>query len=312
MKKLLIIFLCTASIGSFAQKKSNGIVYIEHPAIQVIEQYVSAMVAGDTTKMATFLTDDFQYFNGTSATETTKGMKQSLYLKNVKRYSAELDYFSIAPFPGSYHDAIEYNKDNPNAEVWVQTWMMIKGVHKKTGVKIDAAAHGLYKLTKDNKIKMILNYSNDLVLSEIASSNVDRTNGKIYNHHDNINTVRKTMYAFEKGVLEKAFTAYAKNATFYDINYDITKPSSLEEIKSIRQQFLNDFEIKNIAVIGYPDYLEYEEGNGRSVLSWWSFELIRKADKKKITLPMHISQNFNEEGKIVSEIIYYSNSLLQN
>ena len=63
-------------------------------------------------------------------------------------------------------------------------------------------------------------------------------------------------------------------------------------------------------MIGYPDYLEYEMDNGREVLSWWKLHLVRKSDKKAIILPMHISDGFDEKGKIVTEMVYYSQSLL--
>ena len=73
---------------------------------------------------------------------------------------------------------------------------------------------------------------------------------------------------------------------------------------------LNDFEIKSIDMIGYPDYLEYEMGEGREVLSWWKYNLVRKKDKKKIILPIHLSDSFDDKGKIVAEFAYYSEALL--
>mgnify|MGYP000562799504 FL=1 len=61
---------------------------------------------------------------------------------------------------------------------------------------------------------------------------------------------------------------------------------------------------------GYPDYLEYEMSDGREVLSWWNYHLIRKSDKKRITVPMHFSNSFDKDGKIISEMAYYSDTLL--
>ncbi|HRN54884.1 MAG TPA: nuclear transport factor 2 family protein, partial [Agriterribacter sp.] len=168
----------------------------------------------------------------------------------------------------------------------------------------------LYKLTKENKIKMIINYSNGSILDEIGGSFSSRTNGKIYNHHENINTVRKSMYAFEKGDVDKCLSYYSDNARFYDINSEWGKFHGKTEEKAGMQKILNDFEIKSIDMIGYPDYLEYEMDDGREVLSWWKLHLVRKSDKKAIILPMHISDSFDEGGKIVSEIIYYSELLM--
>ncbi len=181
---------------------------------------------------------------------------------------------------------------------------------KTTGVKIDAAAQRIYYLTKDNKIKRIINYSNGKVIDEIYASFANRTNGKIYNHHENINTIRKAVYAFEKGDIEKYLGYYSDNVEFYDINGEWGKTRTKAQEKENIQQFLVNFEIKSIDMIGYPDYLEYEMDNGREVLTWWKFNLVRKSDKKAIALPMHLSNSFDEKGNIVAEIAYYSEALL--
>lgn len=48
------------------------------------------------------------------------------------------------------------------------------------------------------------------------------------------------------------------------------------------------------------------------VYSWWNFNVIRKSDKKKMVLPMMISDEFNEKGKIINEILYYSQKVLES
>lgn len=312
MKKqgLLFALALLGTMTALAQKKPNGTVYIEHPAINVVNEFEKASVSGDSVKLAGYLTEDFKAYNGTSGVYDDQGSTKAAFLRSTLRYNKELDYFSLSAIPGSYPDAVEYKKDNKNDEVWVQTWSMLKGVHKATGVKLDAAAHRLYKLTKDNKIKMIINYSNGKVLDEIGASLSNRTNGKIYNHHENINTIRKSMYTLENGDLDKSMSFYSEDAQFSDVNTGYGKSHSKAEEKVFLQKFLNDFEIKSIDMIGYPDYLEYEMEDGREVLSWWKFNLVRKSDKKVITMPMHLSNSFDEKGKIVGEVAYYSEALL--
>lgn len=294
---------------SNAQKK-NGTVYIEHPAIDVVQNFVNASVAGDKSKMASYLTDDFRGYNGTSNDLSDKGMDKEAFLNNQMVYHDQLDYYSVEAFPGSYPDAIEYKKDNPEGEVWVQTWNMVKGVHKTTGVKIDAAAHRLYTLTKDNKIKTIITYGNREVIDEIRASFADRTNGTIYNHHENINTVRKLIYAFEHKDLDKAYTFYDENARFLDSSSPTFEGNSLTEQKEIDKKIFEKYDITRIDMVGYPDYLHYEMGDARVVQSWWNINLIRKSDKKAIVLPIHYQMNFNKEGKITSEMAYYDAKLL--
>jgi hypothetical protein len=311
MKKSLLLAIAFSTLtAAFAQKKENGTVYIEHPAINLIDQFEKATVSGDSSKIASYLTDDFKSYNGTGSIYNDPGTAKAPFVSLALRHHRELDYYSISPYPGSYPDAVEYKKDNKDGEVWVQTWNLFRGVHKATGVKLDAAAHRQYRLTKDNKIKMIINYTNGRILDEIGASLSNRTNGKIYNHHENINTVRKATYSFEKGDLEKSLSFYSSDARFMDLNTASGKFATVKEIKVIWQKFLSDFEIKSIDMIGYPDYLEYEMEDGREVLSWWKYNLVRKSDKKVIVLPMHFSNSFDENGKIVAEMAYFSESLL--
>ena len=304
-KILMLALFLSVAVSAVAQKKSNGTIYIEHPAITVVDDFLKAFLAQDNKKLATFLTDDFTWVDGTSGEK----LKKDEFVSGLIPIQ-DFDYFTITRHPGSYPDAIEYEKDNKDGAVAVAAWYIIKGVHKKSGVKIDAPAHFQFGLTKDLKIKEMLQYSNSDVFNEIRSSKVDRKNGTIYNHHEFINTVRKSMYAFEKGDVDKCMSYYADNVKFSDINDAPGISRNKEEELKGWKDFLAKFEIKSIDVVGYPDYLEYEMG-GKTVLSWWKFNLIRKSDKKEIPMYFHFSTNFDENGKIISEMAYYSKDLLK-
>jgi ketosteroid isomerase-like protein len=305
---ILSVMMLLACI-TYSQKK-NGTVYDEHPAIDVVNEFVKASVSGDKAKMESYLTDGFRAFNGTSNNANDKGMDKEAFLNNQMVYFNRLDYYSIVPFPGSYPDAIEYKKDNPNKDVWVQTWDLLKGVDKETGVKITAPSHRLYTLTKNNKIKNIIIYNNGSVIDEIRASFADRTNGTIYNHHEYINTVRKMMYAIENNDWDKAYGFYDEDAQFVDSSSPEFKSISLTEQKAIDRQILDKFDVASIDVVGYPDYLHYEMGDAHVVQSWWNINFVRKSDKKTITLPIHYQMYFNEDGKITRETAYYNPKLL--
>lgn len=312
MKKqtLLFVLALTSLFITYGQKKANGTIFIDHPAIAVVENMTKAFVSGDSEKVASFLADDFKSFNGVSTNSSDKGQDKESFAKGAKGWFDALDYFSITRTKGAYPDALEYKESNQKDVVWVQTWEDLKGVHKKTGVKVNMPIHRLYIVNKNNKIQTVINYSNESIGDEIRSSYVNRTNGTIYNHHDNINTVRKLNYAYENGDLDKTMSFYSDDATFSDINTEFGKSLTKAEITPIWKKFLEDYEIVSIDMIGYPDYLEYEMGNGREVLSWWNYNLIRKSDKKKLTVPFHFSDSFDADGKIVAEMAYYSQSLL--
>lgn len=306
---LALAFLSLSAV--FGQKKTNGKIYKEHPAITVVQDFVKASVTGDTTKVASYMADDFQAYNGTANNPTGDTMDKAAFLRNTMLYHDQLDYFSIEPFPGSYPDALEYKDESQNGGTTVLTWKQIKGVHKTTGVKIDAAAHRQYDVSKDGKIKRVITYGNGGVIDEIRASYSDRKNGTIYNHHENINTVRKMIHALENNDLEKEYSFYDENASFGDLSSFKTQGISLTDQKAHDKAFLEKFDVASIDMSGYPDYLEYEMGNGRVVQSWWNFNLIRKSDKMAIVLPVFFINDFNEEGKIVREAAYYNQKLLE-
>ncbi len=313
MKTMITLVLIITTSIVFAQKKAtNGTIYIDHPAIKVIEEMTKAMVAGDEKKVATYLADDFKSYNGVSVNKNDKGQDKAAFLKNVGFWKEAFDYFSITTTTGTYPDALEYKKDNDKDEVWVQTWDDLKGMHKKTGVKINMPIHRMFLLNKDNKIKTMIDYMNESIFDEIGDSFVERKNGTIYNHHEYINTIRKMMYTFENKDFAACYGFYADDCRFRDINLPRDKSYTLAEQKENDKKFLAEFELVSIDVVGYPDYLHYELGNADVVLSWWEYRLIRKSDKKAITLPVFIIHYFNDKGKISSEQVYYSAKMLED
>lgn len=265
-----------------------------------------AFVAGDEEKVASYLADDFKAYNGVSTNKDTKGRNKESYLKGVKFWKENVDYLSINPSEGSYPDALVYK----DGEVWVQTWNQVKGVHNKTGLKVDMPIHIMFKLNKDNKIMMFVEYANERVYSEIGQSYDDRKNGTIYNHHDNINSVRRMMSAFENNDLDKAYSYFNEDARFNNLELPDGETLSLEETKESNKKIMEAFEINSIDAVGYPDYLEYDLQNGKVLQSWWKFRLTRKSDGKKILLPALYIHDFDDEGKIIQSSAYISTKIL--
>lgn len=312
MKKtvMIVVLLLLVSI-SYSQKKTNGTVYIDHPAIKVVEDMTKAFVAGDSVKVANYLAADFKAYNGVNTNTNDKGKDKASYLRNVKGWKDQLDYYSITRSKGAYPDAIEYSDKDQKDIVWVQTWEDLKGVHKKTGVKVDMPMHRLFVVNKDNKIKTLIEYSNTSVGDEINQSFDVRENGTIYNHHDYINIVRNMVAAFENKDYVKSYSYYDDKAKFRDINLPRETTFTLTEQKANDLQMLKEYDINSIDVVGYPDYLHYDLENAKVVLSWWNFNLTRKKDKKVIVLPVLFMDNFNDAGKIIFETAYYSAKILE-
>ncbi len=311
MKKTIVFALaCLSTFGMYSQKKTNGTIYIEHPAITVVENFHKAFVNGDVNQVATYVTDDFKSFDASDNSSVAKD-KAGL-LKEVANWRDNYEYPSLTRSKGAYPDALEYKEDLQKGEVWVQTWENLKGVQKQTGVKIDLPIHRAYILTKDLKIKTQFVYLNNRPFDEIFLSKSERKNGEIFINHENINTVRKMIAAFEHQDFDKYNNYYDENVKASDINNsDFTKGYTLAEMKVNDANFHKNFEVVRIDQVGYPDYLHYELMDARAVFSWWNFILIRKSDKKKIELPMMISDDFNAKGKITAETLYYSQKILE-
>ncbi|MBG6109667.1 hypothetical protein H4V97_003019 [Flavobacterium sp. CG_23.5] len=311
MKKALLIVMMVLTFITYAQKKVNGTIYVEHPAINVVESMQQAFVKGDSVKVAGYLTDDFKSFNGSNTNKQDKGIDKKGFINQLKFWNSNIDYLSIKRSDGAYPDALEYKDANNKDVTWVQTWDNLKGVHNKTGVALDMPIHRLFTVDKNNKIKMMTTYSDSGIYNEIGESSVDRKNGTIYNHHDYINKIRLMIRAFENKDFAKAYSFYDKKAQFRNINMPIdAKSMTLDQMKDSDKKMMDEFEITSIDVVGYPDYLNYEMGNSKVVQSWWNMRMTRKSDKKNVVVPILFIDTFNDEGMIVDEMAYFSDSLM--
>ena len=309
MKKNAIIFMLLCTSIMYSQPKKNGTVYNEHPAIDAVESMWQAYMLGDQDKVASYLADDFKSYQGTSTDKNAKGSDKEGFLGGVKWVNENLSYASFTRSPGAYPDAIEYNGDDG---LWVQTWDQLKGVHNKTGVTLDMPIHRLYEMTSDNKIKTLLTYDNDLPWAELRNSYAPRTNGTIYNNHDYINTVRLMMAALANSDVDKAFSYFTEDATFTDLDMARDESRTIAEEKEMFKGLTKDWTITSIDVRGYPDYLEYELGKAKVVQSWWDVRMTKKSDGKKVVLPLMLTHNFNDEGKIMRETGYYTTQSLND
>ena len=310
MKKTIVFALaCLSSFGMFSQKKTNGTIYVDHPAITVVENFHKAFVNGDVNKVSTFISNDFQTYD---ATDNSAARDKEDLLKEVANWRDNYEYTNLTRSKGAYPDALEYKENLQKGEIWLQTWENLKGTHKQTGVKIDVPIHRAYVLNKELKIKTQFVYLNNRPFDEIFYSKSDRKNGEIFINHENINTVRKMIAAYEHQDFNKYSAFYDENVRASDINnIDYSKNLTLAELIAKDKKFHEDFEIIRIDQVGYPDYLHYELMDARAVYSWWNFILIRKSDQKRIELPMMITNDFNAKGKIIAEALYYCQKTLE-
>ncbi len=306
MKKLVITFLILFVAQGFSQKKKNGTIYLEHPAINVVNEMLAAWVEGDSLKVSSYLADDFKQFNGANANKYAEGNTKEEFLNGMNWWKKNFSYTTEVPTPGAYPDALEYDK----SDTWVQVWNNLKAVNNETGVKIDMPMHRMFKLNKDNKINLMLNYTDSRVFRNMWESYDDRANGTLYQHHPYINKVRRMIHAFEHNDLDLAYSFFDENARFTGLEMPVGETVGLAEVKERNKKMMESFDILSIDVVGYPDYLEYDLRDGKTVQSWWRFKMKRKSDGKEIVLPALYIHDFNDDGKIVRSNAYISTKAL--
>lgn len=287
------------------QKKKNGTIYQDHPGIKMVEEMQQAFVEGDTLKVASYLSEDFRAFNGMETDADNEGMTKSQFVRSSRGWKNNVDYLSISRY-GGYPDALEYKESG----LWVQTWDMLKGVHKSTGVKITMPIHRIFKINDDNKIQMMITYDDGNVWTTMREAFNTRKNGNLYNAHENINTVRKMVRALEHGDIDKSFSYFTENAHFRNLDMEEGEFNSVEVEKENFKKMTEVWEIETIDVVGYPDYLEYEISDTKVVQSWWNMRLKRKSDNKRVKIPVLLMHRFDDEGKIYNEMGYYTTSAM--
>jgi hypothetical protein len=310
MKKITLLLLALCAISAFGQKKKkNGVIYVDHPAITVVEDMYKAFVAGDAEKAGSFLADEFRSFYGSETDKNAKGQTKEEFMDQVKFVKENYSYFTMDRSSGAYPDALEYTDGNNDDVVWVQTWDHIKAVHNATGVKIDMPVHRLVVVNSENEILTMINYMDRSPFETIGDAYSKRKNGIIYNQHPFINKVRRMVAAMEFGDLDTMYSFFDEKATFQNLDTPKGKSNTLADDRAGHEKMRESFEIASVDERGYPDYLKYEINDSHVVYSWWDVRIVRKSDKKKILVPLMLSHTFNKDGKITSEFAYYSSKL---
>ena len=299
MKKHIIYLFVLCFSFSFSQKKNNGKLYIEHPAMDVVEQFNEAFVSGDLETMKSLVSDDFRWY---TLSMREPGTLQQL-LNRSNYLSKNVVNFDIKHYGGAYPDALEYKKDDI-LEVMTYTWM--SGYDRNTGVELDMPRYVNFRMNDEGKIRS-MNVMDDQALWTKAYQAWDtRTNGVIYKDHPLVTKVRLMMRDYETQDVEKIKSNYTENTRFYDVmNSPVDEFKSLEEEFAQFNDYMEVFELVNIRESGFPDVLDYE-GNGAVVISWWEMTLRNKKSGKTNTIMQHVQHSFNENGEIVREDYYFN------
>ena len=298
--KLMTLLLVASTVVVFAQKKKNGTVYIDHPAIDVINQMYDAVNTNNLEVLNNLISDDFKGVWGDEMNKDREPATKKQFIDNIDSWNTKNRYYSLKSGKNAYPDAIKYNDENFKDVTLVYCWEAISGVGGMTGVKFSQRRHTQYAVNSDNKISFSRSYMNQMPFVESWRSRNNLSDGKIYSNHTNINTVRKAMHALQYGNMDHFYEAFDENAKFDGLFSDWDDEDlSMEEFKSLQADFLNNYTIQSVDNKGIK-YYEFESQRGL-VQSWWRLSIVRKSDSKVIVMPVMVNHRFYDEGKIVKQ-----------
>ena len=146
MKKLLLVLTLMFSVAVFSQKEANGKLYIEHPAIEIVNQFNEAYTSGDLDKLKELVTENFQV----RTLQDRKSNDINWILGTSNYLSKNITDFQIKHYGGSYPDVLEYKQD---------------GI-----VDVKTYEYTTYKITYECKVSNIVDKKTNIAVS-IFSSN---------------------------------------------------------------------------------------------------------------------------------------------
>ena len=139
-KNLTLLLLLTCFIVS-AQKKKNGSIYIDHPAIQVIENLFEAMNANDSEKLGELIADNYKGIVGDQMNKDAKPQTKDQFIQYVNNLHTNSKYFSVKNTKSSYPDAVEYKDENFSGVTWIYSWEYWTAVGGTTGIDYSQPRH---------------------------------------------------------------------------------------------------------------------------------------------------------------------------
>ena len=304
MKRIAVfLVLSFAVITSYGQEK-NGTVYNEHPSIEKTRQAWKAFVTGNVDTYRSYFADTIRLIRNDGRTLTIPNQE---FGTNIDWWQKNIKNISVKDDTPAYPDAIEYS----DGGLWVQDWLRVTGTHEASGINLDLQLHNLYAFNKEGKIGLLIQYYNDDIFEDINNSELTRENGKVFINHPYIATVRKLVNAYCNEDLASMLKYYAPNARFSSTEGQWDESIDLETRKKQIQSNFDGSENIKLKQIGYPDCIYYAEGNQYTVYSWWKFSFKDTASGKTFVLPMMLTHNFDNDGKIAFESAFYSTNHFQ-
>ena len=307
MKKIIILTLLLIPISSFSQKNNNGKVFDKHPAIDKVNKFTSAWISGDTETLKSLTGNDFKMGSSMNSNPNYKGGDINNLVGQSRWMSNNFVNISLKDRGQAYSDAIEYKRSG----LFVQTFQEFIAWDKNNGFKIKTPFNATFVFDKKGeKIVRFWWSDNQAVWQKWNLSRQTIKNGTIYKDHPYIGKVRQIWFNLAMGNIDQVWKDFSPNARIYDLNLMDKDYNNLTDHQNYVGEVFSKYDFISIDEVGYPDYIDYE-GDGGTVLAWYNMIVKNKKTKKNITLKFHSQHDFNEEGIIVTEYLYYNANLLK-
>ena len=307
MKKFILLTLLLIPISSFTQKNNNGKVYDKHPAIDKVNKFTNAWISGDTETLKSLTGNDFKMGSSMNSNPNYKGGDINNLVGQSRWMSNNFVNISLKDRGQAYSDAIEYKRSG----LFVQTFQEFIAWDKNNGFKIKTPFNATFVFDKKGeKIVRFWWSDNQAVWQKWNLSRQTIKNGTIYKDHPYIGKVRQIWFNLAMGNIDQVWKDFSPNARIYDLNLMDKDYNNLSDHQNYVGEVFSKYDFISIDEVGYPDYIDYE-GDGGTVLAWYNMIVKNKKTKKNITLKFHSQHDFNEEGIIVTEYLYYNANLLK-
>ena len=307
MKKIIILTLLLIPLSSFTQKNNNGKVYDKHPAIEKVDKFTSAWISGDTETLKSLTGDNFKMGSSMNNNPNYKGGDINNLVGQSRWMSNNFVNISLKDRGQAYSDAIEYKRSG----LFVQTFQEFIAWDKNNGFKIKTPFNATFVF--DKKGEKIIRFwwsDNQAVWQKWNLSRQTIKNGTIYKDHPYIGKVRQIWFNLAMGNIDQVWKDFSPNSRIYDLNLIDKDYNNLTDHQNYVGEVFSKYDFISIDEVGYPDYIDYE-GDGGTVLAWYNMIVKNKKTKKNITLKFHSQHDFNEDGIIVTEYLYYNANLLK-
>jgi len=299
MKKL-VMALAFIPLFVWSQVKS-GVTYSEHPAYDVITKSYQIWESGTEAELRALYAEDAKFW-GPGDKEASNIDEE---VSNMLWWQENFSDIKFTVMEGATPDIIKYEDDKKGA--WTMDWMVFSAVNKTSGLPVKANLHSNNYVTDEGKITMSISYfDRESAGAQIQNSFGMHRNGRVFDEHPIIDTLNKMVAHYEAGEISDLATYFTEDAEFYRLGVD--GKLNLEERTATWHEAVAANSTRDLEQSGYPDAIYYSRDGGQwVVLSWWWVNNTNAETGEKTREYLHMSHDFNSDGKVSREIIYMAN-----